>query len=114
MTPSSTTSGIPPTALATTAVSQPIASRFTMPSGSYTDGQTKTVACVSSCTTSARGSISLDPDHAGALVASRATARFGLGGDLGRVRRAGTQHQLDRRIEPVGRAPAGARGPSAG
>ena len=32
--PSSTTSGMPPTALATTAVSVAIASRFTMPSGS--------------------------------------------------------------------------------
>ena len=29
-----------------------------MPSGSYTDGQTNTVACDSSCTTSALGSIS--------------------------------------------------------
>ena len=32
--PSATTSGMPPTALATTAVSQAIASRLTMPSGS--------------------------------------------------------------------------------
>ena len=32
--PSMTTSGIPPTLLATTAVSHAIASRFTMPSGS--------------------------------------------------------------------------------
>ncbi len=40
--PSSTTSGMPPTAEATTAVPQAIASRLTMPSGSYTDGQTNT------------------------------------------------------------------------
>ena len=35
---------MPPTSEATTAVPHAIASRFTMPSGSYTDGQTKTVA----------------------------------------------------------------------
>src|SRR6185312_1292828 len=58
VTPSATTSGMPPTAEATTAVSQAIASRLTIPSGSYTDGQTNSVACVSSCTTSGRGSIS--------------------------------------------------------
>ena len=43
---------------ATTAVSQAIASRLTIPSGSYTEGQTNRVAWVSSWTTSGRGSIS--------------------------------------------------------
>ena len=56
--PSTTTSGMPPTADATTAVPHAIASRLTMPSGSYTEGQTNTVACDSSGTTSLRGSMS--------------------------------------------------------
>jgi hypothetical protein len=56
--PSATTSGIPPTRDAATAVPQAIASRFTIPSGSYTDGQANTVACVSSWTISGRGSMS--------------------------------------------------------
>ena len=56
--PSATTSGMPPIADATTAVSHAIASRLTMPSGSYTDGHTNTVACDSSGTTSRRASIS--------------------------------------------------------
>ncbi len=55
--PSSTTSGMPPTAEATTGVPQAIASRFTMPSGSYTEGQTNRAACVRSWITSGRGSI---------------------------------------------------------
>ncbi len=53
-----TTSGMPPTRDATTAVPQAIASRFTMPSGSYTDGQANTVACVSSWMISRLGSMS--------------------------------------------------------
>ena len=48
---------MPPVAVATTAVSQAIASRFTMPIGSYTDGHTNTVLCVRICTTSRLGSI---------------------------------------------------------
>ena len=48
---------MPPTAEATTAVSQAMASRLTMPSGSYTDGQANTVACDSTWRTWARGSI---------------------------------------------------------
>jgi hypothetical protein len=56
--PSATTSGIPPTRDATTAVEHAIASRFTIPSGSYTEGQQKTVACESSWMTSFFGSIS--------------------------------------------------------
>ena len=42
--PSLTTSGMPPTRDATTAVPHAIASRLTMPSGSYSDGQANTVA----------------------------------------------------------------------
>ncbi len=49
---------MPPVAVATTAVSQAMASRFTMPIGSYTDGHTNTVAWVRIWTTSALGSIS--------------------------------------------------------
>jgi hypothetical protein len=49
---------MPPTRDATTAVPHAIASRFTMPSGSYTDGQANTVACDSNWTTSCLGSIS--------------------------------------------------------
>jgi hypothetical protein len=56
--PSATTSGIPPTRDATTAVPHAIASRFTIPRGSYTDGQANAVACVSSWTISRRGSMS--------------------------------------------------------
>jgi hypothetical protein len=56
--PSATTSGIPPVRDPTTAVPHAMASRFTMPSGSYTDGQANTVACVSSWMTSDLGSIS--------------------------------------------------------
>jgi len=58
VTPSRTTSGMPPTRDPTTAVPHAIASRFTMPSGSYTDGQAKAVACESSWMTSGLGSIS--------------------------------------------------------
>ena len=50
--PSATTSGMPPVFDATTAVPQAIASRFTMPSGSYTDGQANSVECDSSWMTS--------------------------------------------------------------
>ncbi len=42
--PSSTTSGMPPTLDPTTAVPQAMASRLTMPSGSYSDGQANTAA----------------------------------------------------------------------
>jgi hypothetical protein len=56
--PSATTSGMPPTREATTAVPQAIASRLTMPSGSYTDGQANTVARASSWMISGLGSIS--------------------------------------------------------
>ena len=42
--PSTTTSGMPPTRLATTGVPQAIASRLMSPNGSYTEGQTKTAA----------------------------------------------------------------------
>jgi hypothetical protein len=55
--PSSTTSGMPPVALATTAVSHAMASRLTIPSGSYTDGHTNTVAFVRIWMTSGLGSI---------------------------------------------------------
>ena len=55
---SATTSGIPPTALATTAVSQAIASRFTMPKGSYTDGQAKTRAWLSKVISESRSTCS--------------------------------------------------------
>ena len=56
--PSATTSGMPPTREPTTAVPHAIASRLTIPSGSYSDGQANTVACVSSWMTSCLGSIS--------------------------------------------------------
>ena len=58
---------MPPTRDATTAVPQAIASRFTMPSGSYTDGQANTRACDSSWMTSRLASmpeISTTPDLA--------------------------------------------------
>ncbi len=69
-----TTSGIPPTADATTAVPQAIASRLTMPSGSYSEGQANTVACVSSWITARLGSISgiqMTPDRAARRSATR-------------------------------------------
>lgn len=53
--PSTTISGMPPTRVATTAVSQAIASRLTKPTGSYTEGQTKAVAELSRLTSSGRG-----------------------------------------------------------
>ena len=74
VTPSSTTSGMPPTREPTTAVPHAIASRLTMPSGSYTDGQTKMSAFVSNWMISGLGSISgihSTPD----LVACRAATR---------------------------------------
>jgi methionine aminopeptidase len=43
--PGATTSGMPPIAEATTAVSHAIASRLMIPNGSYTDGQQNTAAC---------------------------------------------------------------------
>ncbi len=55
VTPSSTTSGMPPVAVATTAVWHAMASRFTIPSGSYTEGHTNTVACDIISITSERG-----------------------------------------------------------
>ena len=64
--PSSTTSGMPPTRDPTTAVPQAMASRLTMPSGSYSDGQANTAAWVSSWITSCLGSISgiqITPDR---------------------------------------------------
>ncbi len=57
---------MPPTREPTTAVPHAIASRLTMPSGSYSDGQANTVACVSSWMTSCLGSISgiqITPDR---------------------------------------------------
>ena len=44
--PGTTTSGMPPTAEATTAVSQAMASRLMMPNGWYTEGQQNTAAWV--------------------------------------------------------------------
>ena len=58
-----------------TAVPQAIASRFTIPSGSYSDGQVNTVACDSSWMTSRLGSISgiqITPDR----VACRPVTRL--------------------------------------
>ena len=49
---------MPPTSLATTAAPQAMASRLTRPKGSYTEGQTKTLAWLSSCTSSLRATIS--------------------------------------------------------
>ena len=63
---SATTSGMPPTLDATTAVPQAIASRFTMPSGSYSDGHANTVAWLRTWMISALGSISfsqITPDR---------------------------------------------------
>ena len=51
-------SGIPPTALATTGVSQAMASRLVSPKGSYTEGQRKTEAAVRIWVSSACDSIS--------------------------------------------------------
>ena len=42
--PSTTTSRMPPTAEATTGVSHAMASRLMIPNGSYTDGQQNTAA----------------------------------------------------------------------
>ena len=103
VTPPLTTSGMPPTRDATTAVSQAIASRLTMPSGSYTDGQANTSACVSSWMTSFLGSISgiqITPDRD---ACSSATSEDTSAPSSGRVRRAGAEHELRRRVERRGR-----------
>ena len=50
--PSATTSGIPPVAVPTTGAPHAIASRLTIPSGSYTDGHTNVVARVSTAASS--------------------------------------------------------------
>src|ERR1017187_7230578 len=55
--PSATTSGMPPTRQATTAAPHAIASRFTMPRGSYSEGHAKTVAWLRSWITSGLASI---------------------------------------------------------
>ena len=99
VTPPSTTSGMPPTRDATTAVEQAIASRLTMPSGSYTDGQTNTSACVSSWMTVRLGQHLRDPDHPGPRRLQPGHQRGHLGAELGRVRRPGAQHELRRRVE---------------
>src|SRR5665648_24113 len=57
VTPSSTTSGIPPVAVPTTGSPHAIASRLTIPSGSYTDGHTNTVPAESTATRSCRGGV---------------------------------------------------------
>jgi hypothetical protein len=62
------------TSEATTAVPQAMASRFTMPSGSYTDGQTNTVDAESSWRTSAVSSIRRTHTTPGRAAASSATA----------------------------------------
>ena len=95
---------MPPTADATTAVSQAMASRFTMPSGSYTDGQAKTVAWDSTWRTVAARQHLLDPQHVAAAGLQMGERVVELLGDLGRVRGAGQQHHLGVRIELLGRA----------
>ena len=91
----STTSGMPPTSLATTAAPQAIASRLTMPSGSYTDGQTKTVDADSTCTTRAGSACRRTRTRPRRCACSSAIAGRRLGADLRGVRRAGAEHQLD-------------------
>ena len=73
-TPSCTTSGMPPTSLATTAAPHAIASRLTMPSGSYTDGQTNTVDADSTCLTSGRVSMPSNQNTPGRGACSSAIA----------------------------------------
>ncbi len=105
--PSATTSGMPPTALATTAVSQAIASRLTMPSGSYTDGQTNTVAWVSSWVSSVRGSMSriqTTPVRVAARCSTAAAVSAAISGVSGAP---GAEHQLDVGVELLGRRAAG-------
>ena len=96
--------GMPPTAEATTAVSQAIASRLTMPSGSYTEGQAKTVACDSTWRTWPRGSISSIHSTLPRLAFRWAKASPNWLGDLRRVGGAGQQHHLGVGVELLGRA----------
>ncbi len=57
VTPSTTTSGMPPVAVPTTAAPHAMASRLTIPSGSYTEGQTNVVAALRIVHSSWRDSI---------------------------------------------------------
>ena len=104
---------MPPTFDATTAVPHAIASRFTMPSGSYSDGQANTVACESSWMTSGFGSI---PDSQ--MTPDRVSRRcVDQSGDLRAQLRAcpapGAEHELDVRVEESGGAQQAPAGPSA-
>ena len=102
-TPSCTTSGMPPTSLATTAAPQAIASRLTMPSGSYTDGQTNTVEADSTCLTSVESKHAVEPEHPRSGSLQLGDGGLRLGGDLRGVRGARAEHELDARVEMVGR-----------
>ena len=101
VTPSSTTSGMPPVAVPTTAASQAIASRLTMPSGSYTDGQTNVVAAESTAQSSSRGSIRSIHTTPPRTPSAASTSPCHLGHDLRRVRRPGAEHELDLRGQPL-------------
>ena len=70
-----------------------------MPSGSYSEGQANTVACVSNWITSRLGSISGYPDHPGPRRAQVRHQPGHLGGQLGGVGLPGAQHQLGRRVQ---------------
>ncbi len=85
---------MPPTSEATTAVAHAIASRFTIPSGSYTDGHTKTVAAESISRILPIGSISRTQNTPVRDAGQLLHRRRHLGGDLRGVGCAGAQHQL--------------------
>ena len=105
---------MPPTREATTAVPHAIASRLTMPSGSYSDGQANTVACDSSWMTSRLASISgiqITPDRVARSSSTSPSTSAASSGVSGCAR---AQHELRRRVE-LRPPPAAAPGrPSAG
>ena len=95
---------MPPTADATTAVPQAMASRLTMPSGSYTEGQTNTAAWLSSWMTWGRGSISGIQCTPSAYPLQLLDQLAEFTADLRGVRGARAQHQLGVRVEGAGGA----------
>ena len=89
--PSTTTSGMPPTRLATTAVPQAIASRLMSPKGSYTDGQTNTPRVAVELHHVVVRQHGIDPADARPARHRRGEPRL----ELGRVGARRAEHQLD-------------------
>ena len=110
-----TTSGMPPTSLATTAAPQAIASRLTMPSGSYTDGQTNTVEADEHLLDLGQRQHPVEPEHARPLSPAVRRWPSAVSAAISGVSGApAQQHQLHARVEMVGRRDQVRRRPSAG